>query len=200
MSRRSAHSVLPTHRARAGASCPPSSCSSARSTASCRSPGCSWRRPSRAASCSPPSRSRPGTGLLDNLRDLFSYGGRPLPAVGGQQRSSTRASAPRSRPSSRRWRGTPWPSTSSAAAASVLRDPRRRALPGITLAIPQYLLMSQFGLAGSYWSVLLPASSRPFGIYLARVYAGVRSRRDDGGGPDRRGERVSASSARSGCR
>lgn len=44
-------------------------------------------------------------------------------------------------------------------------------LPGITLAIPQYLLMSMLGFAGSYWSVLLPMIISPFGIYLARVYA-----------------------------
>jgi multiple sugar transport system permease protein len=44
-------------------------------------------------------------------------------------------------------------------------------LPGITLAIPQYLLMSKIGLAGTYWSVLLPCLISPFGIFLARVYA-----------------------------
>jgi multiple sugar transport system permease protein len=44
-------------------------------------------------------------------------------------------------------------------------------IPGITLAIPQYLLLSQIGLAGSFLSVLLPVIISPFGIYLARVYA-----------------------------
>ena len=29
-------------------------------------------------------------------------------------------------------------------------------MPGIMLAMPQYLLMSKIGLAGTYWSVLLP--------------------------------------------
>ena len=28
-------------------------------------------------------------------------------------------------------------------------------VPGIVLAIPQYLLLAKIGLAGSYWSVLL---------------------------------------------
>ena len=44
-------------------------------------------------------------------------------------------------------------------------------IPGITLAVPQYLLLSGIGLAGSYWSVLLPSIISPFGIYLCRVYA-----------------------------
>ncbi|WP_144762771.1 carbohydrate ABC transporter permease [Curtobacterium sp. 9128] len=44
-------------------------------------------------------------------------------------------------------------------------------IPGITLAIPQYLLLSDFGLAGSRLSVLLPVIISPFGIYLCRVYA-----------------------------
>jgi multiple sugar transport system permease protein len=44
-------------------------------------------------------------------------------------------------------------------------------VPGITLAIPQYLLLSEVGLANTYWSVLLPSVVSPFGIYLARIYA-----------------------------
>jgi multiple sugar transport system permease protein len=44
-------------------------------------------------------------------------------------------------------------------------------IPGITLAIPQYLLLSQIGMAGGYLSVLLPVIISPFGIYLSRVYA-----------------------------
>ena len=44
-------------------------------------------------------------------------------------------------------------------------------IPGITLAVPQYLLLSGLGMAGSYWSVLLPSIISPFGIYLCRVYA-----------------------------
>ncbi|ROS21559.1 multiple sugar transport system permease protein [Rathayibacter sp. PhB127] len=43
-------------------------------------------------------------------------------------------------------------------------------IPGITLAIPQYLLMSEVGLAGNPLSVLLPSIISPFGIYLSRVY------------------------------
>lgn len=44
-------------------------------------------------------------------------------------------------------------------------------VPAIVLAIPQYLLLARLGLAGTYWSVLLPSIISPYGIYLARVYA-----------------------------
>jgi multiple sugar transport system permease protein len=46
-------------------------------------------------------------------------------------------------------------------------------IPGVVLAIPQYLLLSKIGIAGSYWSVLLPFAISPFSIYLARIYAGA---------------------------
>ncbi len=44
-------------------------------------------------------------------------------------------------------------------------------IPGVILAIPQYLLLAEVGIAGTYWSVLLPCMISPFGIYLARIYA-----------------------------
>jgi multiple sugar transport system permease protein len=44
-------------------------------------------------------------------------------------------------------------------------------VPGITLAIPQYLLLAEVGLTNTYWSVLLPSVISPYGIYLARIYA-----------------------------
>ena len=44
-------------------------------------------------------------------------------------------------------------------------------LPQIILAVPQYLLLSEVGMAGTYWSVLLPTVISPFGIYLCRIYA-----------------------------
>jgi len=44
-------------------------------------------------------------------------------------------------------------------------------IPGVLLAVPQYLLMSKIGLAGTYWSVLLPCLVSPLGIYLSRIYA-----------------------------
>ncbi len=113
----------------------------------------------------------PGSGLLDNVEDLFSYGGGLFPHwalnsliyAGGGALLSTLVS------------------TMAGYALAKFDFPGRQAwfyailagvlLPGITLAIPQYLLMSMIGLAGSYWSVLLPCIISPFGIFLARVYA-----------------------------
>ncbi|MET0977100.1 MAG: carbohydrate ABC transporter permease [Mycetocola sp.] len=113
----------------------------------------------------------PGTGLWDNLTALFSYGGGQYglwalnsllyAGVGGIL--STLVSA-------------------MAGYALAKYEFRGRNLifftilggvliPGITLAIPQYLLLSEFGLAGGYLSVLLPLIISPFGIYLSRVYA-----------------------------
>jgi ABC-type sugar transport system, permease component len=43
-------------------------------------------------------------------------------------------------------------------------------VPAVVLAVPQYLLLSQVGLADTYWSVLLPQILSPYGIYLARIY------------------------------
>src|SRR5690606_9303222 len=44
-------------------------------------------------------------------------------------------------------------------------------VPGVVLAVPQYLLMSKVGLASTYWSVLIPSIVSPLGIYLCRIYA-----------------------------
>ncbi|MEV0150111.1 MULTISPECIES: carbohydrate ABC transporter permease [unclassified Nonomuraea] len=44
-------------------------------------------------------------------------------------------------------------------------------VPQITLAIPQYLLLSEVNLVGSYWSVILPSVISPYSIYLCRIYA-----------------------------
>lgn len=62
-------------------------------------------------------------------------------------------------------------------------------VPGIVLAIPQYLLLAKVGLTDSYWSVLLPSVISPYGIYLARIYASaavpdsiVEAARVDGAG------------------
>ncbi len=45
-------------------------------------------------------------------------------------------------------------------------------VPGTALALPLYLLMSKVHLTNTYWSVLLPSIVSPFGVFLARVYAG----------------------------
>ncbi|MDG4798119.1 carbohydrate ABC transporter permease [Micromonospora sp. WMMD1082] len=44
-------------------------------------------------------------------------------------------------------------------------------VPGVILAIPQYLLLAKVGLTNTYWSVLLPSIISPYGIYLCRVFA-----------------------------
>jgi multiple sugar transport system permease protein len=113
----------------------------------------------------------PGSGLFDNLADLFSYGGGQyglwafnsvLYAVVGGVLST-------------------FVSTMAGYALAKYEFRGRNLIfycilggvliPGITLAIPQYLLLSQVGLAGGYLSVLLPLIISPFGIYLSRVYA-----------------------------
>lgn len=43
-------------------------------------------------------------------------------------------------------------------------------VPITALVLPLYLMMSQIGLANTYWAVLLPAFVSPFGVYLARIY------------------------------
>jgi multiple sugar transport system permease protein len=46
-------------------------------------------------------------------------------------------------------------------------------MPPVILAIPQYLLLAKAGLTDSYLSVLLPQILSPYGVYLARIYAGA---------------------------
>ncbi|MDG4767162.1 carbohydrate ABC transporter permease [Solwaraspora sp. WMMD406] len=62
-------------------------------------------------------------------------------------------------------------------------------VPGVILAVPQYLLLAKVGLADTYWSVLLPSIISPYGIYLARIYAAaavpdsvIEAARTDGAG------------------
>ncbi|GAA4957860.1 carbohydrate ABC transporter permease [Actinoplanes utahensis] len=44
-------------------------------------------------------------------------------------------------------------------------------VPGVLLAIPQYLLLAEAGMTNTYWAVLLPSFISPYGIYLARIFA-----------------------------
>ena len=44
-------------------------------------------------------------------------------------------------------------------------------VPGIALAIPQFLLFAQMGLTNTPWAVLLPSFVNPFGLYLMWVFA-----------------------------
>jgi multiple sugar transport system permease protein len=113
----------------------------------------------------------PGTGLLQNLRDVFAYEDGQF--VSWALNSALYAGV-----------GSVAATLVSVAAGYALAKYRFRGrnlifyailggvlLPGITLAVPQYLLMSMLGVAGTYWSVLLPMMISPFGIYLARVFA-----------------------------
>ncbi|WP_337059907.1 carbohydrate ABC transporter permease [Kineococcus sp. G2] len=65
-------------------------------------------------------------------------------------------------------------------------------VPGVVLAVPQYLLLAQVDLTNTYWSVLLPSVISPYGIYLARIFAAaavpddvVEAARVDGAGDAR---------------
>jgi multiple sugar transport system permease protein len=44
-------------------------------------------------------------------------------------------------------------------------------VPTQALATPTYLLFAEIGLTNSPWSIILPCSVSPFGVYLMRVYA-----------------------------
>ncbi|GAA2509290.1 carbohydrate ABC transporter permease [Streptomyces gobitricini] len=44
-------------------------------------------------------------------------------------------------------------------------------MPPVILAIPQYLLLAEAGMADTYLSVLLPLVLSPYGVYLGRIYA-----------------------------
>jgi multiple sugar transport system permease protein len=115
----------------------------------------------------------PGTGLLSNLADLAAYRGgvfwlwmlNTLLYAGVGALLSTAVSA------------------LSGYTLAKFRFPGRDLafnlllggilVPVVVLSIPQYLLLSKAGLADTYWSVLLPQILSPYGIYLARVYAGA---------------------------
>jgi multiple sugar transport system permease protein len=113
----------------------------------------------------------PGSGLVDNLVDLATYGGgvfwqwgaNSLLYAGVGAVASTIVSAMAGYALAKfRFRGSE--TLFAAILAGVL-------VPGIVLAIPQYLLLAQLGLAGTSWSVLLPSIINPFGIFLCRVFA-----------------------------
>ncbi|MFD6445162.1 carbohydrate ABC transporter permease [Promicromonospora sp. NPDC060204] len=113
----------------------------------------------------------PGTGLADNLVNLATYGGgvfwqwgvNSIVYAGVGAVASTIVSAMAGYALAKfRFRGSN--TLFAAILAGVL-------VPGIVLAIPQYLLLAQLGLAGTMWSVLLPSIINPFGIFLCRVFA-----------------------------
>jgi multiple sugar transport system permease protein len=113
----------------------------------------------------------PGTGLLDNIRELSGYRdgifwhwmlNTALYAGAGALLSTAVAAV-------------------SGYALAVYRFRGRNLIfnvliggilvPSVVLAIPQYLLLAKVGLANTYWAVLLPGIVHPYSIYLSRVYA-----------------------------
>ncbi len=89
----------------------------------------------------------------------------------------------RRRASSRRWAATrSRSSTSSAAAAYSPAILEATAVPGTALAVPIYMLFSQWGLINTEAAVIIPALARPFGLFPMMVYA-----RDAVPGVDARG-------------
>jgi multiple sugar transport system permease protein len=44
-------------------------------------------------------------------------------------------------------------------------------VPATVLGLPLYLMLSEVGMANTYWAVLLPSMVSPFGVYLSRIYA-----------------------------
>ncbi|UYG17792.1 carbohydrate ABC transporter permease [Brachybacterium huguangmaarense] len=46
-------------------------------------------------------------------------------------------------------------------------------VPGTATALPLFLVFSKIGLTNTYWAVLIPSLLSPFGLFLARIYAGA---------------------------
>jgi multiple sugar transport system permease protein len=113
----------------------------------------------------------PGSGLIANLRDLFSYNDGTYglwaansllyAGVGGVASTLVSTAAGYALAKFHFVGGRIF---FGALLAGLL-------IPGITLAVPQYLLLSDVHLAGTRLSVLLPSIISPFGIYLCRVQA-----------------------------
>lgn len=62
-------------------------------------------------------------------------------------------------------------------------------VPGIALAIPQFLLFARMGLTNTPWAILIPSCLSPFGLYLMWIFAGqsiptglIEAARVDGAG------------------
>ncbi|MFK0156407.1 carbohydrate ABC transporter permease [Streptomyces sp. NPDC090499] len=113
----------------------------------------------------------PGTGFLDNLRDLNAYregiywhwmGNSALYAGLGALLSTAVSAFSGYALATYRFRGRE--TVFNVLLAGVL-------MPPVILAIPQYLLLAKANLTDSYLSVLLPQILSPYGVYLSRIYA-----------------------------
>ncbi|WP_236030040.1 carbohydrate ABC transporter permease [Paractinoplanes lichenicola] len=78
-------------------------------------------------------------------------------------------------------------------------------VPGVILAVPQYLLLAKVGMTNTYWAVLLPSFISPYGIYLCRIFAAatvpdevLEAARMDGAGDGRAFFRVALPMMRGG--
>ncbi|MGN0355855.1 MAG: carbohydrate ABC transporter permease, partial [Muricoprocola sp.] len=63
-------------------------------------------------------------------------------------------------------------------------------VPGIALAIPQFLLFSKMGITNTIWAVFIPSFVSPFGVYLMWIFSGqavptglLEAAEIDGSGP-----------------
>ncbi|GIE77666.1 sugar ABC transporter permease [Actinoplanes philippinensis] len=109
--------------------------------------------------------------LLDNLKELFAYGDgvflrwmlNSVVYTGGAALLGTLLAA------------------MCGYALAKYRFPGREAIfnivlsgvlvPATALALPLFLIFSQFQATNTFWSVFLPSLVNPFGVYLARIYA-----------------------------
>lgn len=116
---------------------------------------------------------RPGGSLLTNFRNLSSYDGgvfwtwmlnTALYAGGGAVLSAAISALTGYGFAKYRFRGKGFLFTMILIGMLV---------PAVVLAVPQYLLVAKIGLANTYWAVLIPSVISPYGIYLARIYAGA---------------------------
>ncbi|PWI13567.1 sugar ABC transporter permease [Streptomyces sp. Act143] len=113
----------------------------------------------------------PGTGFVDNLKDLNAYrdgvywewmGNSAFYAGFGALLSTVVSAFSGYALATYRFRGRE--TIFNVLLAGVL-------MPPVILAVPQYLLLAQADLTDSYLSVLLPQILSPYGVYLARIYA-----------------------------
>jgi multiple sugar transport system permease protein len=112
-----------------------------------------------------------GSGIVDNIRDLSAYGGGIFwrwmlnsfiyALVGGVLASAVSAAAG--------YALAKYTFFGQKAIFNIILS--GVLLPQIVLAIPQYLLLSHFGLTDSYLAIILPQLFNPYGIYLCRIYA-----------------------------
>lgn len=110
--------------------------------------------------------------LLDNVRQVFSrqdgiywewLANSAIYAVGGAAVSTLISALAGYTLAKYRFRGREF--TFNIVLAAVL-------VPQPLLAVPLYLMFSDVHLVNTYWAVLLPSMVSPFGVYLARIYAG----------------------------